>query len=151
MSATKMLEQVKIKDLDKLEGIIKRNLATCKVQDRTQFEYLKASFTLFASQNNIGIWVDSIEDPHALLVVTTGKFGILNEIFGFINMIYIDKKHRNTETVKAMMDTATMWSRAKNCQITQVSSWLYDDCPDVGDLWEALGYEVQETIYVKKI
>lgn len=151
MKSTAMLQQVDVKDFDKLEGIIKRNIVACNVQDRTQFEYVKATATLFATQNNVGIWTDDLDDPHVLLIVTSGKFGVLNEIFGFVNTIYIDKKHRSSEMLKRMLDTAQMWSRAKGCKTLQVSSWLYQGTEDVGDLWEALGYEVQETIYVKQI
>lgn len=148
---TAMLQQVEVKDFDKLEGIIKRNIAACNVQDRTQFDYVKATATLFATQGNVGVWTDNIDDPHVLLIVTSGKFGVLNEIFGFVNTIYIDKAHRSSELLKQMLDTAKLWSRAKGCKVLQVSSWLYHGCEDVGDLWEALGYEVQETIYVTQL
>lgn len=151
MNATAMLTQVDIKDFDKLEGIIKRNIAACNVQDRTSFDYVKATATLFATQNNVGIWTDDIDEPHVLLIVTSGKFGVLNEVFGFVNTIYIDKKKRDSKTLKQMLDTASMWARAKGCKTLQVSSWLYHGTEDVGDLWEALGYEVQETIYVRTL
>lgn len=148
---TAMLTQVEVKNFDKLEGILKRNIVACNLQDRTQFDYVKATATLFSTQGNIGIWTDNIDDPHLVLIVTSGKFGVINEVFGFVNAVYIDRDHRSAEKLRQMLDTAKLWARAKGCRVLQVSSWLYRGCEDIGDLWEALGYEVQETIYVTEL
>jgi GNAT superfamily N-acetyltransferase len=146
-----MLTPVEIKDFDKLEGIIKRNIELCNVGKRTSFEYVKATATLFAAQGNVGIWVDDLENPGSLLIVTSGKFGVLNETFAFVNTIYADKQYRNRRVLKEMIDTALLWSRSKNCETLQVSSWVYQGCDDTSSVWKSFGFDIQETIYVKTI
>lgn len=143
------MEQVNVKDFDKLKGIVEKNIKRCNISDRTSYDYVKATSTLFAAQGNAVIWVDDLKDPHALLIVTAGKFGVLNEKFCFINTVYIDEGHESMDLVKEMITTAEMWGRSQGCSVSQVSSWIYRGCLDTGKLWEKLGYSPQETIHVK--
>lgn len=143
--------QVDIKDFDKLKGILERNFVACKVTDRTSFEYVKANATILAPSNSIGIWVDNLEDPHAILVVTGGKFGVLNEDFAFVNTIYVDPDHHSGGLVQSMIDTAKLWGKSRNAQILQVSDWVYRGEKSKGALWASLGFEKQETLFIQQL
>ena len=146
-----MLTEVNIKDFPKLEGIVNRNIASCKCDTRTSYEYIKATVTLFALAENIGVWTDNLEDPHALIIVTKGKFGVLNETFAFVNTIYVDEDQRAIDILQKMVDTATLWAKNNSCNTVQVSSWVYRGCKNVRGLWDKFGFEPQETIYVKEV
>lgn len=146
-----MLQEVKVKDLSKLEDILKRNLAACKIENRTSYDYIRATATLFDAQGNIAIWVDDLGDPHVLLIVTSGKFGVLNETYCFANTIYTDESHQSLDIVREMVNTATLWAKSRNCNNLQLSSWIYLGCKDVGKVWEEFGAIPQETIYIVKL
>jgi|TARA_R110002167_G_scaffold294935_5_gene499555 hypothetical protein len=146
-----MLQEVAVTEFPKIKEIVERNISACKVESRTSFDYINATATLFASQNNIGVWVDDIEKPTALLIVTSGKFGVLNEVFAFVNTIYIDEDRRTPELLKSMADTAALWAKSRGCKTLQISSWIYRGCPDISSVWVKSGFEPQETIFVKEV
>tara|TARA_R110000851_G_scaffold39729_12_gene100750 strand:- start:2003 stop:2443 length:441 start_codon:yes stop_codon:yes gene_type:complete len=146
-----MLTQVNTKDFPKLADILKRNIETCNVGSRTSVEYISASLTLHAAQGGLGVWTDNLEDPHALLITTVGKFGVLNEVYCFVNTIYADEGHRSPEITKTMLDTVSLYATAKGCNVIQGSSWLYEGALDISPMWEEFGAVPQEIIHVKKI
>jgi hypothetical protein len=146
-----MLTEVKIKDFLKLKGIITRNIEACKVTSRTTFEYVHATATLFATQGNMGVWVDDLESPQVLLIVTSGKFGVLDETFAFVNTVYVDEDRRSIAILKEMTDTAAMWAKSKGCKVLQVSSWAYRGSAALDGFWERFGFEIQETIFIKEV
>lgn len=146
-----MLTLVQQNDFPKLAEILKRNIDACNVGDRTSVEYVSASLVLHAAQNGIGVWTDNLDDPHALLIATVGKFGVLNETYCFVNTIYVDEEHRSPDITKKMLDTITLYATSKGCNTIQGSAWTYKSSTDISALWESFGATPQETIYVKHL
>ena len=144
-----MLHQVQVTDFDKIKDIVLRNIEECRAGKRTSYDYVKATATLFSSQGNVGIWVDDIDSPTCLLIVTKGKFGVLNETFAFVNTIYVDKDKRTPSLFTEMAQTAEVWARSNGCDSLQGSAWVYEGCDDCSRLWEKEGFSIQEKIYVK--
>lgn len=145
------LQEVKVEDFHKLQGILERNIAACSVDDRTSFEYVKASVTLHAAAGGVGIRVDNIDDPHVLLIMSNGKFGVLNEKFTFVNTVYADEGYRRPSVLKKMMDIAELWALAHDSDKVLVSSWVYRGSLDISKALENLGYTRQEIIHVKEV
>lgn len=135
----------------RLNDIVSRNIADCNIQDRTSADYIIASITLHYSQGNVGVWVDNPDDPHMLLVVSVGRFGTMNEVYCFVNSIYIDKEHRDSNKVKQMLDTVELFAQSKQCDAIYGSSWIYRGSLDIASVWKSFGAELQETIYVKHL
>ena len=144
-----MLLEVKLLDIPKLKDIIERNIASCNVGDRTSFEYVKSTATLFSQAGDLAAWTDSLEDPHLILIVTKGKFGVLNETIAFINTLYIDEGYQNSSRIQEMVTTAELWAKGQGCDCITGSSWVFRGSKDISTLWENLGYQVQEKLYVK--
>jgi len=146
-----MLTPVIQKDFHKLAGILQRNIESCKITGRTSVEYITASLTLHAAQDCLGVWTDDLDDPHAILVATVGKFGVLNETYCFVNTIYVDNGHRSSSVTKQMLDTLSLYATSKGCDTVQGSSWIYDGATDTASFWESFGAAAQETIYIKHL
>lgn len=144
-----MLTEVKVEDLPKLRGIIERNIAFCNASKRTSFEYVQATITLHALSDSIQVFTDDLNDPHHYVIVSCGKFGVMDEVYGFINTIFSDEDHRSAEMVEEMVTAAKLWAKSKNTDVFLVSSWQYRGTPTTTELWKSLGFEVQEQILIQ--
>jgi hypothetical protein len=146
------MKEVKAADIPKIYEILDRNIKACKIEGRTSTAYCAANITLRMSTGQCGIWVDNIEKPQALLVVTVGKFGVMDENVCFVNTIYADGPRQDDLSLgQDMLDTVELYASNNSCDCIYGSAWVYKGCIDISPLWKRFGAEKQEIIYIKKL
>lgn len=148
-TATNMLTKIDTSSYSKLTDILKRNIAACNVGERTSVEYITASMRLHDSQGGIGVYVDDADDPHLLLIVSAGKFGVLNEKVCYVNTLYVDPDRRSSFDRAAVVDAINLFARSQDCNVIFGSSWTFRGSVDSSTFWKSFGAEEQETIHVK--
>lgn len=98
------------------------------------------------------LFVDDIGNPGAivyLLVDSVSMFPRENQML--VILVYAVPKKRNALTFRRMNMVIGGEAAKAGKNTIYVSEWCYGDTPGIGQLWEQLGYKLQEKVYVQHI
>lgn len=95
------------------------------------------------------LFLDSIDAPKSLLFITPGNTFFPREKPLCVGLIYVLPEHRSIAAFKKIIRIVEGQAAQGDYNAIYVSEWAWGDNPEIGVLWKSLGYQEQETVYVK--
>ena len=144
--------------LDDLLPILKRRVAEIDVEKEAAnmlaerpsadvyLDYVRAGY----ARRLVAAYVDSLDDPHHILVLSHFPDIWSKNIVCTVSLIYSDKEHRGSyANVKQMVKTAEAYALLFGATLIMASSFDMGDNKRIGSLWKRLGYVETNTTYMK--
>lgn len=140
---------VGIPDLPVAFPLLKRCFAESKLEGRwTEDECLGWAEGMIKEGRGT-LFLDSIGTPTRLLFLTPGNTFFPHEKPLYVGLIYVLPEHRNSAAFRTIMRIVEGQAAAGGFNAIYVSEWAWGDNPEIGPLWEAMGFKKQETVFVK--
>ena len=140
---------VGIPDLPVAYPLLKRCFAESKLGGRwTEDECLGWAEGMI-KENRGTLFLDSIGTPTSLLFLTPGNTFFPREKPLYVGLIYIIPENRSHAAFRKIMRIVEGHAAQGGFNSIYVSEWAWGDNPEIGLLWESIGFKKQETVYVK--
>jgi hypothetical protein len=95
------------------------------------------------------LFLDSIDTPTSLLFLTPGNTFFPREKPMYVGLIYVIPEKRSGQAFKKILRVVEGQASMGDYNAIYVSEWAWGDNPEIGPLWESMGFRKQETVYVK--
>lgn len=96
--------------------------------------------------------VDNAELPKAFGIAVAEESATWKGSLCVIPLLFVHPDFRSIGILRDLMNAIVVFARRKGCQNMLTSSWIYRGLTAAtGELWASLGFEPQETIYMKPI
>ena len=96
--------------------------------------------------------VDNVALPRAFVIAVSEPSATWKGSMCVIPLLYVRPDFRSPGLFRDLMNAVGRFAVRKECQSILTSSWVYRGLTQsTAELWESLGFEAQETIYMRKI
>lgn len=138
--------------LDKVFPLIDKAYSELEMPPRASLEHAKRSVTAGYSNKMIAAYVDNLNAPKHLLVLSTAPGILFEGLITFVHLIYSIPEERGHEDVlSAMHLTIENYARFKRAGTIIGSSWVYGNSRPIDSMWKSRGYSRQENVYSKAL
>jgi hypothetical protein len=100
----------------------------------------------------MGAYVDRIENPEVVLIISHFPGMTTFNIVAYINLIYVaPSKRGDVSVVGVLLKTSENYAKLNGADSLVGTSWIYRGSEDTSKMWIANGFEVQEKIFIKHL
>ena len=143
------INEIEIPDLPVVGPLLDRCFSEAGISDRvTKDECLSWVHGLIEGKKG-KVYTDDIGNPTMLVCVGEGGCVFPREKPLVVFLVYVLPENRNGPTFRKMARLIEGLATAGGYNAVYASEWTYGSTPEIGTLWEAIGYKCQEKVYVK--
>jgi GNAT superfamily N-acetyltransferase len=143
------MKEIGIPDLPVAYPLLRRCFEESKLHDRWTADECLGWAEGMVKEKRATIFLDSIDAPTSLLFLTPGNTFFPKEKPLYVGLIYILPEHRSHAAFRKIVRIIEGQAAVNGYNAIYVSEWAWGDNPEIGPLWESLGFKKQETVFVK--
>lgn len=151
------MKPVEFQNVRLLQPMLAEKLDEANLTERLPLEIIQATIAAHLAGRSAHAFVDDLEKPRCVLILTTGQGTAFPEQSCVINVIHVQREFRDknpsgaVELFKQMVQHAEAWGRSKGCTIMRGASWIWRGSKDISSMWESCGYEPQSVEFSKPL
>lgn len=145
------MHKLTVDTLGVIKPMMEKHIAEC-APGRITFEYARDQLMLWLL-NDLGcVSVDSLENPTAYVVASSGRLSIFDEDVCFVNVFYVlPEKRAEVALLDELYAVVEEFAARKKSDQIYASSWVFNGSKPMTAYWARKGFTEQETLMVKEV
>jgi hypothetical protein len=147
-----ILKPLKKSQLACLRQVMLDRIKESNITERSNVDFCMGNLEKGYDGKYMGAYVDKVEDPEVVLIISHFPGMATFNIVAHINLIYVaPTKRGDASVVGVLLKTAENYAKFHGADSLIGTSWIYKGAEDTSKMWLASGFEPQEKIFIKHL
>ena len=136
--------------VDNTIPLLEEAVVSMNASDRTNAKAMAERLKTRYMTRESDAYVDDVENPKHIIILERRECVVTTETMILVRLIYSSEGSRDSPTLVAdFREALENYAKVFPCDTMVAASWVFRGSKDIGPMWKAMGFEPQETSYVK--